>query len=989
MRSPPLFFGLVGSILIGCSGPNDDRFSTEVSPILERRCANAACHGSTAGAEHQLDPQRWLTFTIDAAGSITDREGALASVKAKINAGEDPRFSTFLRKTLPVEEGGLHHYRGALFSGRDDAEFKVLADFAATVHDGTEGAAEPPLDEREQRFQKEIYPFLIGRGCATATCHGSLMFGGTVFHAPAVPGTMELPRAELRATYIEARRNLSLWGDPLRSRLLTKVVPFESGGVPHKGGNDVFFAKEVESGHDPLGSAELQSLLGWLGSEREAELGAGAPAWEKSPAIVFVGGPIPAARPFDVQPYVPGTNLYRLDPPYTGAPVNLTQAGPEADIRDPAVSHDGRTLVFTMRSSAEDAHNLYVMGVDGKGLKQLTFDESKADNGLVVGNFSPTFGPNGGFVPSAGEPPRERIYWSSTRAADRSDLASVQNADLYVMDVDGKNVERLTYTVVPEVTPAFLAVGEFQGTLAYTLKRSSEGGEKGVLFRFPVDHNRDFHIQPEAHPHFGMSEPEQFFYRAREMPDGRATLVLLDEGNVWRGGQLAVLERQFAVEIPEGQESKATLPGFRHALTILTKDAARAHQSLDGLWRDPTPMPDGSLVVAHAEGPLDLADPLAVVKPSLVRITLESDRQSFRPVVKSKTTLFADPQLAASQPVAVYARPAEDPPHPRAWNDVDATATLVHSGVQVIEAVLAELPPIAPRTLRKDLAFVRAVAPLSVAGPLDASPVPANETREGFASATALSLTGRMPLFAAAEVPPAADGSLAALIPSKVSVRVVTLDPDHLAVGALQHQWYATLPGERFPVGIPESSYNARCAGCHGAMDGKPGTVLAPPVDLVTQASVTLALYKGGDRRIPQALPTVDASFFILVDFRRDVQPILDGKCATSGCHAGASPAGGLSLTGEKTQHYTDAYESLLARGPGSAHGYKYVDADGYRGRDSYLIERIMGKDYSAPRAYDGKPCPPPGSPALEASEKQTLARWIELGAAFVGVPSP
>lgn len=993
-------FRLVGAVAVtliaggasacsGCGG-DDDAFVRDVAPVLQRRCAGAPCHGSLEGSEHELDPARWLTFRIDSGGRITDMEEARASVKAKVNSRDNPWFSTLLRKTLPVEEGGLHHYRGAVFASRSDPDFVTIARWVQTVHDGTEGAADPPLTANEQRFATDVYPFLINRGCATATCHGSLMFGGAVFEAPAIPGTLESPRADLRKTYEEARRNLSLWGNPLRSRILAKVLPLEKGGIPHKGGNDVFFAKEIETGVDPRQAADVKKILGWLEVERAVELGPDAAPWVEEPSIVFVGGPLPAAAPFAVQPYTPGTNLYRLDPPYTGAPVNLTKAAATADIRDPAVSHDGKTIVFSMRTSQSDAHNLYTVGIDGKDLQQLTHDVAKGKSGLAVGNFAPAFGPNGGFSPADGSAPSERIYWSSTRAEDLADVAAVQNADLYAVDPDGNHLERLTYTVVPEVTPTFLSAGEFRGTMAYTIRRSVEGGYKGVLFRFPVDHNRDFHIQPEAHPHFGMSEPPQVFYRLRELPEGRATLTLLDEGNVWRGGQLALLERQFAVEIPEGEEASATLPGFRHALTVLTPDASRSGASADGLWRDPTALPDGSIVVAHAEGPIDLDDSTSAPVTELVRIVLTTkrgaDASKDRPAVESATTLFSDPSMAASQPVAVYPRPAEDPPHPRAWSDDAPTATVVHSGVQVIEAVLAQMQPTGPRAVRDDLAFVRAVVPLSVAGPLDATPVPADETRDGFTSATKLSLTGNMPLFAAFEVPPASDGSLAAQIPPKVSVRIVTLDADHMAVGGLQHQWYATLPGERFPVGIPLASFNARCGGCHGALDGQPSSVLEPPVDFITQASVTAALYKDSDRRLPLELPTIDASFFVLVDFRTNVQPILAAKCATASCHAGAAPAGGLSLTSAATQHYTDAYESLLARGPGSANGYAYVDADGYRGRASHLVERILGRDLDAPRAFD-KPCPPQGSPQLTADEKVMLIRWIELGAAFVGTP--
>ncbi len=975
--------------LAACGNPSSsDTFQEKVVPILESRCADSRCHGALAGdAKHQLDPQRWLTFTVDATGRITDVPGALASVKAKVNSSENVAYSSVLRKTLPVAMGGQFHFKGSLFQSRDDADYRTLADWAATVSDGGEGASDAPLTANEQLFATNVYPLLIDRGCATSTCHGSLMFGGAVFQAPAQPGTLNLSRADLRATYGEAKRNLSLWGNPLQSRLLAKILPLEQGGIAHKGGNDVFLAKEMDGNKDPRDSATVKGVLDWIAAERKAGLGSDVVV-PIQPPIVLVGGPLPMAGPFDVAPFTPGSDLYRLDPPYTGAPVNLTASAHTlpADVRDPAISHDGKTIVFSMRKSAEDAHNLYTIGLDGTGLKQLTNDKSAAANGLTVGNFAPTWGPNGGFNPKVGTAPAERIYFSSTRAADLADLASVQNADLYVIDADGANLERLTYTVVPEVSPHFLAVGEFAGTMAYTIKRSAEGGYKGVFFRFPIDHDAAFHIQPEAHPHFGMSEAPQVFYRIRELADGRSTLVLLDENNRWRGGQLAVLERQFAVEIPEGKEGDATLPNFRHALTILSGDAARTGLSTDGLWRDPTPLPDGSLLVAHASGPLDLSDPALNPRTELVHITLSEDRATNRPKVASATVLLTDPKLAWSQPVAAYQRPAEDPPHARKWNDTDKTATLVHSGVQVIEAVLAHLPPTAPRTLREDIAYVRAVVPVSIAGQLDVTPVPAAETLHNMPNATVTSLTGRMPLFAAFEVPPAADGSLAAAIPAQVPVRVVTLDKDHVAVGTLQHQWYATLPGERFPVGIPLTSYNARCGGCHGAMDGQKSSVLQAPTDFITQASVTAAMYEEADRRTPSILPIIDSSFFLFSDFAKDVQPILTAKCANGDCHGSGTPAGGLDLSDTKTTHYTQAYENLLQNGVGSASGYKYVDADGYRARGSFLAEKVMNREYDADRTLD-KACPPAGAAQLTDDERLAILRWIEFGAAYHGLP--
>lgn len=977
---------LLASLVSACPDEDEGDFSSKVVPVLERRCASAACHGVVRGTETDLslDPSRWLTFTTDSTGRIVDHEAALESIRGKVSFDEDYRLSSFLRKTLPVTMGGVHHFGGAVFSSTDNPEYRTLARFAASLGGGTEGRDEPELSALEQKFREQVYPFLVNRGCATATCHGELNFGVSIFRAPVDATEMIVSRRDVRDAYRNARANITLWGDPLQSRLVAKPLSFEHGGIAHKGGNDTAFA--VEQGLDPRDSEAMRDILDWIADERAAELG-DAPMGAS--ALVAVGGPLARSGAFDPPPFVPGTDLYRIDAPFAGeTPVNLTAEIHDApvDIRDPAISHDGTRVVFTMRTSAADAHNVYVMNLDGTGLVQLTEDRSEGPGGRTIANMSPLFGPNGGFGGESG--PSERIYWVSMRG-DLSDDGRTQNSDLYVMNVDGSNVEQLTYTCQPEVRPAFLTSGEFAGALAYTIKRAAVGGYKGVLFRFPVDHNAAFHFQPEAHPHFGMSEPQQVFTGLREMADGRNLVTLEDEGNLTHGGQLAILERQFAVEIPVGEEDQATLPGFRHALTVLDDTVALTGASDGGLFRDPLPLPDGSIVVARADGPVDLDDPPADLTTRLVRIVTTTNRATFRPEVVSMDDL-TDGDMPLSQPAAVLVRGTEDPPHPRAWNDADATGNVVHSGVQVIEAVLARMAPTGPRTLRTDIAFVRPVVPITTLAAvlgrsLDVVPVPADETRDGHPHATNLSLTGHLPLFAAAEAPPAADGSLAVQVPAKVPVRVTTLDANRMVIGAQQPQWYAVLPGERFPVGIPASAFSARCSGCHGAMDGEPTSALQPPVDTVTQASVTMSMYHEADRRRPiDPLPAVTPELFIQVDFRVDVQPILEAKCVS--CHAGADPDGGLSLSSDETEHYTDAYESLLRPGDGSARGFEYVDAAGGSSRRSFLVEKLRDEELDAARAVEG-PCPPEGSDPLTPTELETLVRWIELGAAFIGRP--
>ena len=82
-------------------------------------------------------------------------------------------------------------------------------------------------------------------------------------------------------------------------------------------------------------------------------------------------------------------------------------------------------------------------------------------------------------------------------------------------------------------------------------------------------------------------------------------------------------------------------------------------------------------------------------------------------------------------------------------------------------------------------------------------------------------------------------------------------------------------------------------------------------------------------------------------------------------------------------------YQNLLVR---DTKGYTYVQPG--QARTSPLIWRVMGRNTSRP--WDKtKPSadssigrmPPPGSDALTRIEKQILIEWIDLGAAWDGIP--
>ena len=132
------------------------------------------------------------------------------------------------------------------------------------------------------------------------------------------------------------------------------------------------------------------------------------------------------------------------------------------------------------------------------------------------------------------------------------------------------------------------------------------------------------------------------------------------------------------------------------------------------------------------------------------------------------------------------------------------------------------------------------------------------------------------------------------------------------------------------------------------------------------------------------------------VDFRRDVMPIVDRKCAV--CHGeGQAPPrldGGLVLVKHDggRAYFNRAYESLLAVENGSQEAFhgKYVDPG--RARTSPLVWHIFGRNTSRP--WDGpsasgpvKPIPPGESEPLDDKEKLVFVQWVDMGASWGGIP--
>ncbi|MBK7859690.1 MAG: hypothetical protein IPJ65_13940 [Archangiaceae bacterium] len=909
-------------------------FRARSLPVLERSCAATACHGVAPDAEARGEVIDWsqLFFRLDAAGRIADPPAAYGAAKRRIDTQEEPGFSTLLRKPLSVERGGLGHLGGASFAAPEGPEYRALAEWIALERAG--GEDPPPLSELEQVFAATVQPVLVEGTCFTARCHGAEA-GGTPYHLdPGYEG--RFPVSATRKNYEATLAMASLDGWATQSRVLRKAQPL-GPGILHKGLNFDFFAG------NPGGGAT--ALLEWICAERRARTGGDCAAAGELPmsGFVVVRGPVPASHAFELDTFAPGSDLYLATVEGPELPVvsleNLTahlHPGGPADVRDPAVSRDGRRVVFAMRRHAGEGHHLWLLELGSRAARQLTFGNAALPGGGLATDRDPTFGPG------------DTVWFASTRAGHVADQGRLLDAELYSLDVQTLALRRWTYTPHVERKPAFLDVGdEAGGEVSFSVLRDALPAQaRAHIFRFPPSQRTEYH------QHFGITPIADFVFDLRELPDGRYVATVGQLPAPGHAGKLAIIERNFGPEINErSAASQPALERYEPPMVLLP---------LDGSWRDPAPLPDGRLLAAHVYGGLDGGTLSTRIE------LLELAERAGGPVISREVVLLDEPGVAFSdpEPVALRAPVREDGEAlPQSGEE---TAVFRHQGLPMIDALLANLSPSGTKRPLEGVRFVRLVEHL-----------PRSPASRAVAAAGV-----HGPARALAELPVEADGSFQARVPAGVPFRVQALDASGMAIGVMHNRWYYALPGQVLTQGLAAVSggrrYGSRCAACHGDAGGSALPPAQEPLDTISGASLSLARFEGQDPRRPRSPAVLGAQSRIEVDFVRDVQPIFDRRCGA--CHAGAAPAGGVDLGAGAGRRFSRAYEALVEG--------RWVDDGDARARASPLIELLTGRELDAPRSTPAAPhLAAKGAAELTAGELLTLVRWIELGATFEGTP--
>jgi hypothetical protein len=192
-------------------------------------------------------------------------------------------------------------------------------------------------------------------------------------------------------------------------------------------------------------------------------------------------------------------------------------------------------------------------------------------------------------------------------------------------------------------------------------------------------------------------------------------------------------------------------------------------------------------------------------------------------------------------------------------------------------------------------------------------------------------------------VPVEADGSAYFEVPAGRPVLFVTLDANDLSIKRMQ-SFTNVMPGETLG-----------CVGCH-----------EPRTQAPTAATHTAPLAV----QRPASRITAFAGLPDVLDFRRDIQPVLNARCVA--CHNYGDPQGHVVLTEDLGITWSISYYTLLATGQ---------VADGRNGFGNQTPRTIGSAASKLMRKIDGSHY----EVRLTPEQWRTIWLWLESGAPYAG----
>jgi len=530
------------------------------------------------------------------------------------------------------------------------------------------------------------------------------------------------------------------------------------------------------------------------------------------------------------------------------------------------LSFDAQRVVFDWKRQLGEGFRLYEVGIDGRGLRPLTFppaDEQQRietyDNSFLgetaaryhhhTDDMHPCYLPDGG------------ICFTSTRCeygtlCDPPDILAT--AVLHRMDGDGRHLTQLTNSAVSEFSPSVMA----DGRILYSRWEYVDKGQLGIkcLWAMRPDGTGSVEVYGNDIPF-----PPTLLH-GRQIPHHPHLFVALGTPHFPQSGIGTVLR----IDTTRDIRTRAPLdyvtphvdirqePGWNH----LVNDEWIMHDS-GPLYMDPYPLNDKFFLVAHnPDRPWD--------EPNAYGLYLLDEWGNH-------TLIYQDAEISCWQPmpVAPRRRPPVTPSVP------DPNWARAQRAVCIVQDIYRGLEGIDRGTVKYLRIMEQIPRPWAARRFWDQEGEYGNHT-ELISAGSVLGLKVMHGV-----VPVEADGSAHFTVPADKNIYLQALDAD-----------YMELQRERTYINYRPGEVRS-CVGCHERTAEVPTSTARTPLAL--QRPPSHPEPQPGDRAAARP-----------IHFPTDIQPILDRHCVR--CHGDDDAAAELNLTGELTMHFSLSYENIWER---------------------------------------------------------------------------
>jgi hypothetical protein len=228
-------------------------------------------------------------------------------------------------------------------------------------------------------------------------------------------------------------------------------------------------------------------------------------------------------------------------------------------VRDPEVSFDGGSIIFSYRKNIKDDYHIYKIEADGTGLKQLTFAPGVSD-------IDPLFLPDGD------------ILFSSTREPKYCMCNRHIMANLYRMTSDGSNITQLGKSTLFEGHSALMPDGRIIYDRWEYVDRNF-GDAQGLWTMNPDGTKHAVYYGNNTNSPGGIIDP-------RPVPGSNLSLCIFSSCHDKPWGALALIDRS------KGVDGKAGLVKIwpERAVKLIGKGNWDAFMVLDVRYEDPFPL---------------------------------------------------------------------------------------------------------------------------------------------------------------------------------------------------------------------------------------------------------------------------------------------------------------------------------------------------------------------------------------------------------------